>query len=402
MNSIATPFATPFYMMAKPAGSTCNLACEYCYYLEKKKLYENDSRHLMTDEVLEEFTKQYIESQTTDCVQFTWHGGEVLMRPVEFYRKAMELQRKYAGGRRIDNSLQTNGLLLNDSWCRFLKENGWLVGLSIDGPQRFHDEYRRDRNGRPSFFKVMQAMKLLQKHGVEYNAMAVVNDYNADYPLEFYNFFKNAGCRFIQFTPIVERIGESGLQSNNGDGEIADFSVSPEQWGDFLMAIFDEWVKKDVGNIFVQIFDSTLANWIGELPGVCTYAPTCGHAGVIEYNGDVYGCDHFVFPEYRLGNIKYNTLHEMMSSPRQQRFGADKRDKLPLQCKNCRFLFACNGECPKNRFAVSAAGEPGLNYLCKGYYRFFEHVAPYMDFMKNELLNNRPPANVMTQFRVKE
>lgn len=383
-------------MMAKPAGSSCNLACEYCYYLEKKKYYSDEPRHLMSDETLENFIRQYIEAQTNANVQFTWHGGEALMRPLEFYRKVVELQKKYAGGRHIDNSLQTNGLLLNDSWCRFLKENNWLVGISIDGPQEFHDEYRRDKAGRPSFVRVMQAMRLLQKHGVEYNAMAVVNDYNADYPLEFYNFFKEVGCRFVQFTPVVERMAADGLQSASGNGQLTEFSVTPQQWGDFLIAIFDEWVKKDVGTQFIQIFDSTLANWVGELPGVCTYAPTCGHAGVIEYNGDVYGCDHFVFPEYRLGNIRHKTLHEMMSSQRQRQFGLDKRDKLPRQCKKCKFLFACNGECPKNRFGVTADGEPGLNYLCEGYYRFFEHVAPYMDFMKNELANGRPPANVMS------
>lgn len=395
MDHIAFPFATPFYMMAKPAGSGCNLACEYCYYLEKKKYYAEHDRQLMTDETLEEFTRQYIEGQTGDSVQFTWHGGEALLRPLEFYRRAMELQKKYAGGRHIDNCLQTNGLLLNDAWCRFLKENNWLVGLSLDGPQEFHDEYRRNRAGQPSFFKVMQAVGLLLKHNVEWNAMAVVNDYNADYPLEFYNFFKKIGCRYLQFTPIVERIGADGLQSAEGAGQLTDFSVTPRQWGDFLIAIFDEWVRNDVGQMFVQIFDSTLANWVGVLPGVCVYAPTCGHAGVIEFNGDVYSCDHFVFPEYKLGNISHQTLHEMMSSPQQVRFGADKRNTLPQQCRDCRFLFACNGECPKNRFATSADGESGLNYLCDGYRRFFEHVAPYMDFMKNELANERPPANIM-------
>lgn len=386
-------------MMAKPAGSGCNLACEYCYYLEKKKFYSEAPRQLMSDEILEEFTRQYIEGSTAESIQFTWHGGEALLRPLDFYKRAMELQRKYARGRHIDNSLQTNGLLLTDSWCRFLKENNWLVGLSVDGPQEFHDEYRRDRAGRGSFFNVMRAVRLLQKHGVEWNAMAVVNDYNADYPLEFYNFFKEIGCRFVQFTPIVERMGADGLQTSGGHGELTEFSVTPQQWGDFLIAIFDEWVRHDVGSQFVQIFDSTLANWMGVAPGVCVYAPTCGHAGVVEFNGDVYGCDHFVFPEYKLGNIKHQTLHEMMSSPRQQRFGADKRDKLPRQCRECRWLFACNGECPKNRFAVTPDGEPGLNYLCEGYRRFFEHVAPYMDFMKNELLNERPPANVMTKFK---
>lgn len=394
--NIATPFARPFYMMAKPAGSMCNLACEYCYYLEKKELYAEAGRQTMSDQVLDNFVKQYIEAQTGSDVQFTWHGGEALLRPLDFYRRAMELQRKYAGGRHIDNSLQTNGLLLTDEWCRFLKENNWLVGLSIDGPQRYHDEYRRDRAGNGSFGKVMRAARMLNNYGIEWNAMAVVNDYNADHPLEFYNFFRTNGCRFVQFTPIVERLTPDGhLMSAGEQGEMAEFSVTPRQWGNFLIAVFDRWVRSDVGTMFVQIFDSTLANWMGELPGVCVYAPTCGHAGIVEYNGDVYSCDHFVFPQYKLGNIGTQTLVEMMYSARQQKFGQDKRDTLPRQCRECKFLFACNGECPKNRFALTADGEPGLNYLCEGYRMFYSHVEPYMEFMKNELVNHRPPANVM-------
>lgn len=394
--TIPSLFSSPLYVMAKPAGSSCNMACEYCYYLEKGKLYPDNRRHLMNDHILEEFIRQYIEAQSGDNVQFTWHGGEALIRPLEFYQRVMRLQQKYAGGRHIDNSLQTNGLLLNDTWCAFLRKNNWLVGLSIDGPQDFHDEYRRDKSGRPTFVKVMKAIRLLQRHGVEWNAMAVVNDYNADYPVEFYRFFKEIGCHFIQFTPIVERLGAEGnLLSPDARGKVTDFSVTPEQWGNFLCGVFDEWVRNDVGQYFVQIFDSTLANWVGETPGVCVYAPTCGHAGVIEYNGDVYSCDHFVFPEYRLGNIVHKSIFEMMNSERQTRFGLDKRDTLPSQCRECRFLFACNGECPKNRFATTAEGEPGLNYLCSGYYKFYSHVAPYMEFMKQELLAGRPPANVM-------
>lgn len=395
-----SPFASPMYVMAKPAGSACNLACEYCYYLQKKELYASDRRHFMSDAVLENFIRQYIEAQTTDTVQFTWHGGEALLRPLDFYRKALELQQKYANGRRVENSLQTNGLLLNDQWCKFLRDNGWLVGLSIDGPQRFHDEYRRSADDRPSFLKVMKAVRLLQRHHVEWNAMAVVNDYNADHPLEFYRFFKHIGCRYIQFTPIVERADPSGsLLSVGREGQLVPFSVSPARWGDFLCAVFDEWVRNDVGSYFVQIFDATLANWCGVTPGVCTMAPTCGHAGVVEYNGDVYSCDHFVFPEYRLGNIAETPLAEMMYSDRQLRFGADKQRSLPAFCRRCKWLFACNGECPKNRFALTPDGEPGLNYLCEGYRKYFEHVAPYMDFMKNELANERPPANVMRLFK---
>lgn len=402
MSNTFAPFARPLYVMLKPVGAVCNLACEYCYYLEKARLYKETPKHVMSEKLLEKFIEEYINSQTMPQVLFTWHGGETFMRPISFYKKAIELQKKYANGRTIDNCIQTNGTLLTDEWCKFLKENNFLVGISIDGPQEFHDEYRRNRQGQPSFQKVMKGINLLKKHGVEWNAMAVVNDFNADYPLDFYHFFKELDCRYIQFTPIVERLSKrtdgltlsSAIQNTDGT-ELAEFSITPKQWGNFLCTIFDEWVREDVGKFFIQLFDSTLANWIGEQPGVCTLAKTCGHAGVMEFNGDVYSCDHFVFPEYRLGNIYQKTLVEMMYSPEQQRFGQHKQDSLPRQCRECEFLFACNGECPKNRFMHTAEGEAGLNYLCKGYHQFFKHAAPYMDFMKKELMAQRPPANVM-------
>lgn len=398
------PFARPLYIMSKPVSSMCNLNCKYCYYLEKANLYRKEDkagRFTMSDELLEHFIRDYLDSQTMPQVLFTWHGGEALMRPLSFYKKVVELQNQYGRGMQIDNCIQTNGTLLTDEWCEFFREQGWLVGVSIDGPQEFHDEYRRNKMGQPSFRKVMQGINLLKKHNVEWNALAVVNDFNADYPLDFYNFFKEIECHYIQFAPIVERLTPHSdgrhLASPADSAKIplADFSVSPEQWGNFLIGLFDEWIKEDVGKYFIQIFDSTLANWVGEQPGVCTMARTCGHAGVMEYNGDVYSCDHFVFPEYKLGNIRTHSLVEMMYSDRQQKFGADKYDKLPSQCKNCEFLFACNGECPKNRFAFTADRELGLNYLCSGYKRFFKHVAPYMEFMKKELEAGRPPANVM-------
>ena len=399
------PFARPLYVMLKPAGALCNLACDYCYYLEKAKLYQDNPKHVMSDELLEKFIEEYINSQTSPNVLFTWHGGETLMRPLAFYQKALELQKKYAKGRQIDNCLQTNGTLLTDEWCRFLHDNGWLVGISIDGPQEFHDEYRKNKQGRPSFVKVMQGINLLKKHNVEWNAMAVVNDYNADYPLEFYHFFKELDCHYIQFAPIVERLAPhadgrhlAAVDEDSKEG-LADFSVTPRQWGNFLCTIFDEWVRHDVGNYYIQLFDSTLANWVGEQPGVCTLAKTCGHAGVMEFNDDVYSCDHFVFPQYKLGNIYSKTLVEMMYGERQQKFGLAKRDSLPTQCKECPYLFVCNGECPKNRFCKTKDGEPGLNYLCQGYYQFFDHVAPYMDFMKRELQAKRAPANVMEAIR---
>ena len=404
--STFAPFAKPLYVMLKPIGSQCNMDCDYCYYLEKANLYGDANRHVLSEALLEKFIKQYIESQTMPQVMFTWPGGENLMPPLSFFKTAIEAQKKYGSGRQIDNSIQTNGTLLNDDWCEFFKENNFLVGISIDGPQEFHDEYRRDRMGRPSFHKVMKGIRLLQKHGVEYNIMAVVNDYNVDYPLEFYRFFKEIGAQFIQFTSIVERLKKTNsplklatAKDSPKDVDLAHFSVSPEKWGTFLCAIFDEWIKEDVGNIFIQIFDSTLANWVGEQPGLCTMAKTCGHAGVMEFNGDVYACDHYVFPEYWLGNINGTSLTSMMYSEKQLKFGNDKFDALPQQCRECEFLFACYGECPKNRFVNDKYGNAGLNYLCKGYYKFFSHVAPYMDFMKNELLNKRPPANVMKWIR---
>lgn len=405
MDFTASPFASPLYLLAKPAGSRCNLACKYCYYLEKSLLFEKHSPQVMDDALLEKFIHDYIGAQTTQEVLFTWHGGEPLMRPLQFYKKAVALQRKYAAGRRIDNCLQTNGTLLTEEWCRFFKEQGWLVGVSVDGTQEMHDAYRKAKGGGPSHHKVMQGIRLLQKHGVEWNALAVVNDFNAEHPKEFYRFFKEIGCRFIQFTPIVERMltHADGRQlaavEEEGTEGMMPFSVSPEQWGDFLIGIFDEWVKEDVGEYFVQLFDATLANWMGVQPGICTLARTCGHAGAIEWNGDVFACDHFVFPQYRLGNLREKSLVEMMYSPRQREFGRAKQTALPRQCRECRWLFACNGECPKNRIARTADGEKGLNFLCSGYRRFFEHVAPYMDWMKRELMANRPPAGIVDLLR---
>ena len=400
-DNIANPFAKPLYVMLKPAGAHCNLACKYCYYLEKNKLYPTAQRHLMSDEMLEQFTREYIEAQTMNQVLFTWHGGEPLLRSIDFYRKALSLQQKYAGGRHIDNVIQTNGTLLTDEWCEFFAQNHWLVGISIDGPQPDHDHYRLTAAGKPSWKKVMQGIKLLKKHGVEWNAMAVVNAYNANHPLEFYRFFKENGCQFLQFTPIVERLTrhEDGrTQASLADKDeisLSEASVAPEQWGYFLCAIFDEWVRKDVGKIFVEIFDCTLANWMGVSPGICAYSKECGHAGVMEHNGDVYSCDHFVFPEYKLGNIRDHSLIDMLYGEQQQEFSRLKHSSLPRQCKECDMEFACHGECPKNRFMKDKYGDSGLNYLCPGYYHYYQHVAPYMDYMKQELMSQRPPSNIM-------
>lgn len=400
-DNIANPFAKPLYVMLKPAGAHCNLACKYCYYLEKNKLYPTAQRYLMSDEMLEQFTREYIEAQTMNQVLFTWHGGEPLLRSIDFYRKALSLQQKYAGGRRIDNVIQTNGTLLTDEWCEFFAQNHWLVGISIDGPQPDHDHYRLTAAGKPSWQKVMQGIKLLKKHGVEWNAMAVVNAYNVNHPLEFYRFFKENGCQFLQFTPIVERLTrhEDGRTlaslADKDEISLSEASVAPEQWGYFLCAIFDEWVRKDVGKIIVEIFDCTLANWMGISPGICAYSKECGHAGVMEHNGDVYSCDHFVFPEYKLGNIRDHSLIDMLYGEQQQEFSRLKHSSLPRQCKECDMEFACHGECPKNRFMKDKYGDSGLNYLCPGYYHYYQHVAPYMDYMKQELMSQRPPSNIM-------
>lgn len=414
--NIATPFSRPFYVMLKPAGSRCNLACRYCYYLEKRGYFDETVDFCMSDATLELFVRQYIEAQTMPCVLFTWHGGEPLLRPLSFYRRALELQKRYAGGRQIDNCLQTNGTLLTDEWCSFLRDNNFLVGISIDGPRRFHEAMRRG-----SFAAVMRGIELLDKHGVEWNAMATVNSSNADHPLEFYRFFKSIGCRYLQFTPVIERVASSPVastpaseRSRAGDvsgvasrllsaadegGLLTKTSISSEQWGNFLCGIFDDWVRHDVGEMFVQLFDATLANWVGEPPSICSLAPVCGHSMVVEFNGDVYSCDHFVFPGYKLGNIHERTLVSMAYDRRQMQFGDAKRLRLPRQCLECRWLFACNGECPKNRFLADSFGNPGLNYLCDGYRRYFAHVAPAMDFMASELSSGRAPSNVMSVFR---
>lgn len=398
------PFARPVYVMAKPAGALCNMRCAYCYYLEKSRGADAGSL-LMPDDVLETFIIQYISCQTAREVLFTWHGGEPFLMSLPYYNKVVRMQERHARGHVIDNCIQTNGSLITDDWCRFLRDNGWLVGVSIDGPREMHNRYRRLKGGGESFDEVMRGIGLLDKYGVQWNAMAAVSSCNVGRPLEFYRFFKSIGCRYIQFTPVVERYagGSGGLASpDERDGEMTPQSVTPGQWGDFLCTLFDEWVRNDVGEYFIQLFDATLANWCGVEPGVCSLAATCGHAGVLEHNGDLYSCDHFVFPEYRLGNIRENSITEMMYGERQAQFGLAKSSSLPGKCRRCKYLFACHGECPKNRFATADGGEPGLNYLCPGYYRYFSHAAPYMDFMRREWLGGRPASNVMTHCRLED
>ncbi|NPD92252.1 anaerobic sulfatase-maturation protein [Xylanibacter muris] len=397
--SVIYPFSHPLYVMVKPVGAMCNLACRYCYYLEKKGLYE-ERRTVMSEHVLENFIRQYIGAQTQREVLFVWHGGEPLMLPVSFYENALRLQRKYAGGHVIDNCIQTNGTLLTDEWCRFLSANGFLVGVSIDGNGQMHDMYRRTVGGSGTFSEVMRGIDMLVRHGVEWNAMSTVNSYNVGRPVELYRFFRDIGCRYIQFTPVVERTcgGRLGLPDADGsDFRLTDTSVSPEEWGVFLCEIFDEWVRNDVGEYFVQLFDATLANWAGVEPGVCSLSATCGNALAMEYNGDLFSCDHFVFPEYLLGNIGRGSLIDMGYGEAQNRFRRMKTD-LPQRCRECEWRFLCNGECPKNRFVTDVSGERGVNYLCDGYRKFFSHSAPYMKFMCDELAAGRAPSNVMRFF----
>lgn len=389
MGNIINPFARPLYVMTKPAGAHCNLACDYCYYLEKQKLYQNGDKHVMSDQLTEVFIREYIQSQFGNEVNFTWHGGEPMIRPLSYYKKVVRWQRRYAEGKAILNCLQTNGTLLTPEWCRFLHDEGWLVGISIDGPQDMHDAYRMKRNGGPTWEKVMQGIEMLDRYEVEWNAMAVVNDITAARPLDFYRFFRDEiECRYLQFTPVVERIRrhEDGRHlAHVMDGDeyaVAPFSVTPEAWGSFLCAMFDEWYNNDVGEMFVQTFEATLANWAGMTPGVCSLSDWCGHAAVMEHNGDIYCCDHFVFPEYYLGNIRNRGILDMLNSERQMAFADMKTKGLPTQCRQCRWQFACHGECPRNRFAKTKDGEPGLNYLCEGYRRYFEHVAPFMEELK--------------------
>ena len=386
--------------MAKPVGAACNLRCGYCYYLEKSGLYDEASR-LMSDDTLELFVREYIRAQTTPEVLFIWHGGEPLLRSRSFYERAIELQKRYADGRRVDNCIQTNATLLDDEWCKFLGKHRFLVGVSIDGTREMHDAWRKTSNGESSFRDVVRGIRLLEKYGIEWNAMATVNAMNVEHPLEFYRFFRDElECRYLQFTPVVERISkEDGVErlmhAEELGGKVAPYSITAEQWGRFLCAIFDEWVRNDVGKTFVQLFDTTLANWVGAPSGVCTMSKYCGHSAVVEHNGDVYSCDHFVFSEYRLGNIKESSLLEMMYGAKQREFGERKHTSLPSKCRRCRYEFACHGECPRNRFLTTEDGESGLNYLCEGYYAFFDHASEAMEYMRRELEQGLPPANVM-------
>ena len=386
------------HVLAKPTGSTCNLNCDYCFYLKKEQLYPG-SRFRMSDEVLESYLSQLIECHRTDTVTVAWQGGEPTLMGVDFYRRAIALQEKYGRpGMRFENTMQTNGTLLTDDWCAFLRENNFLVGISIDGPREIHNTYRRDKSGRPTFDRVMHGLRLLQRHGVETNVLITVNRINAASPLEVYRFLRDeARVSWIQLIPAIERM-QGGVVSPHQEGtDVSARSVTPEQWGNFLMAVFDEWVRNDVGRIFVQTFEAAVRSWL-HLPssGMCIFDPTCGHGLALEHNGDLYACDHFVDPEYLLGNIRQKHMRELAGSEQQQRFGRAKLESLPRLCRECGVRFACNGECPKNRFLTTTEGEPGLNYLCAGYKSFFEHADAPLKLLAEVLRRGRPAAQVMT------
>ena len=392
-----------FHIMTKPVGPICNMDCRYCFYLEKENLYPGKSNWKMPDDVLETYIRQYIEAQNAPGITFAWQGGEPTLLGVEYFQKIVELEKKYANGKRIENAFQTNGMLLDDRWGAFLSENKFLVGLSVDGPRELHDRYRVDKGGQPTFDRVMRGLGYLKKHGVEFNTLTAVQRHNSHHPLEVYRFLKEVGSGFIQFIPIVERIakvpGPDGLvliaPESEQPAKVSEWSVEAVQYGRFLSAIFDEWVRNDVGRIFVQLFDVALESWMNYPASLCVFRETCGSALAVEHNGDLYSCDHFVYPENKLGNIMDVPLETMVYSGQQQKFGQDKRDLLPRYCRECEVRFACNGECPKHRFIRTPDGEEGLNYLCAGYKMFFKHIDPYMQFMAGELLQQRAPANVM-------
>jgi uncharacterized protein len=396
--------------MVKPIGPICNLDCHYCFYLEKENLYPAQSNFRMSDDVLDNYIRQYIESQPTNNIVFAWQGGEPTLLGVEFFKKAVELQNKYGSGKNIENAFQTNGVLLDDTWGTFFRENKFLIGLSIDGPEELHNKYRLNKSGKGSFKQVMKGLEYLKKHQVEFNTLTVLQRDNSQHPLEIYSFLKSIGSRYIQFIPIVERVSakatNGGLQlippDYKDEALVSEWSVLPEQFGVFLRTIFDEWVRHDVGQYYLQICDIALEAWYGIEPSLCVFREECGSAMAIEHNGDLYSCDHYVYPENKLGNIMENTMGSLVDSEQQIQFGKDKKSTLPEYCKNCEVRFVCNGECPKHRFIKTPDGEEGLNYLCAGYKIFFNHIDPYMKFMANELRNKRAPANVMKWAKEKD
>lgn len=400
-DALKTSAPTAFSTMVKPIGSLCNMDCHYCYYLDKENIY-GKKEPKMSDDMLEEYIKQYIEANEVPVVSFAWHGGEPLLTGIDYYRKAVEFQNKYKGDKRVENTLQTNGTLVNSEWCDFWRENDFLIGVSIDGPKSIHDSFRLDKGGRPTFDRVVESIALMAKHSVQYNTLSTINSLSEGRGSEVYRFLKSIGSRYMQFLPVVEYVTQPegsrrvNIVTPNTEGShLAEWSVSSRGFGQFMNDVFDLWVLNDVGRYYVQLFDVSLAQWVGAQPGLCAFTETCGDALVVEHNGDVFSCDHFVYPEYKVGNITESHLADMIKSQKQFAFGINKRNTLPSECLRCKYYFACRGECPKHRFDTSERGEKGMNALCAGYKSFFTHIDPYMKFMSERLAQKQPPAMVM-------
>ena len=407
-----------FHLLAKPSGSTCNLDCTYCFFLSKEALYPDD-RQRMSEETLEQYIRQLLESHRTPTVTVAWQGGEPTLMGLDFFKRSVELVQQYRRpGQRIDYTFQTNGVLLDDAWCAFLKEHGFLVGLSVDGPKEIHDRYRVNRGGGGTFDQVMRGLSHLRTHGVDFNVLCTVNAANQDHGRRVYRFFRDElGATWMQFIPIVERATAETLPiANQGWSErpgrprllytqagslVTERSVGGRQYGQFLVDVFEEWVRRDVGTVYVQLFDVTLHAYFGQHM-LCIHAPTCGNGPALEHNGDLYACDHYVEPGFKLGNIHQTHMADLVASPAQRKFGLDKRDTLTRQCRECPVRPLCNGGCPKERFVVSRDGEPGHSYLCAGFELFYTHTRPYMEAMARLLRVDRPAADVRQMVRAED
>src|SRR5450755_282361 len=392
-----------FHVMAKPTGAVCNLDCAYCFFLSKETFYPG-SNFRMSGEVMEAYIRQTIEAHRAPEVTIAWQGGEPTLMGLDFYRRVVDTVKRFQKpGTTIQHTIQTNGVLLDPEWCGFLRENNFLVGISVDGPRELHDRYRKDKGGQGTWERVIKAVRMMQRYRVEYNVLCTVNAANCEQPLAVYRFFRDQlQARYLQFIPIVERINDNGLSILQQGNRVTERSVKPERYGQFLVKIFDEWVRHDVGTVFVQGFDATLAIWVSGRSPICIFRPTCGMGVALEHNGDLYSCDHFVEPKHLLGNILEIPLVQLVNSEQQRKFGNDKRDTLPRYCRECSFLFECHGECPKNRFLTTPDGEPGLNYLCAGLKTYFAPVEPYMRTMSNLLQQGRPPAEIMDIISIDE
>lgn len=412
-----SPARAPFHIMVKPIGPKCNLDCQYCFYLEKEVLWGDGEKWKMDEATLEDYIRRYIEAQPADPVTFAWQGGEPTLCGLPFFEKVAAFQKKYGAGRQIDNAFQTNGTLIDDEWAAFFKREGFLIGISIDGPAHLHDAYRVKRNGKGTHAEVMRGIDFLRKHRVDFNTLTCVNRANQDHAAEVYQFLKSIGSRYMQFIPIIERLPDAGAaklglshstpprfaeEDENFDAPVTEWSVQPKAYGRFMWNIFKRWVQRDVGTIYVQLFDVALGKWAGVPGGICVFNETCGRAMALEHDGSLYSCDHYVYPDFRLGNLRDQSINSMVDGAFQSQFGNDKRDRLPAYCRQCPVLFACNGACPKHRFLLSPDDEPGLNYLCSGYRFIFGKMDPYMRAMADLYHQGQPPAEVMNLIRRKQ